>query len=68
MQTIESHANLKDRHAARLFKKDPDAARQLWEDAERRLMGLNAVLGDSSERLSLLGRQLQEKGDGGRMH
>jgi tetratricopeptide (TPR) repeat protein len=62
VQTIESHANLKDRHAARLFKKDPGAARQLWEDAERRLLGLNAVLGDSSERLSLLAANCKRRG------
>jgi tetratricopeptide (TPR) repeat protein len=62
VQTIEHLANLQDRHAARLFAKDPDQAGKLWEEAERRLRGLNDVLGKSSERLALLGALYKRKG------
>jgi tetratricopeptide (TPR) repeat protein len=62
VQTIEGRANLQDRYAAKLFEQDPDRAIKLWEDAERRLAGLNEVLGNSSERLSLLGAICKRRG------
>ena len=66
VQTIESRANLQDRYAAKLFKKDPDAATTT--------VGGCGTPADGTERRSrrqfraavAAGRQLQEKRDGGR--
>src|SRR6185369_278574 len=41
VKTVEQLSNLQDRHTERLSEKDIDAAKKLWEDAERRLTGLN---------------------------
>ena len=62
VKTVEQLSNLQDRHAERLSEKDIDAAKKLWEDAERRLTGLNHVLGESAERLSLLGGNCKRRG------
>jgi tetratricopeptide (TPR) repeat protein len=62
IQTVEHFSNLQDRHAHKLFRTDSVQARQLWDDAERRLNGLNDVLGSSSERLSLLGAICKRRG------
>jgi tetratricopeptide (TPR) repeat protein len=62
VQAIEQRANLKDRRAGQLFRTDPVRANQMWDDAEGDLIALNKLLGQSSERLSLLGGLWKRRG------
>ncbi len=62
VQAIEQRANLKDRRAKELFGTDPAGANQMWNEAEDDLLALNKLLGESSERLSLLGALWKRRG------
>ncbi|HEY7338348.1 MAG TPA: CHAT domain-containing protein [Bryobacteraceae bacterium] len=66
VRAIEQLANVMDRYASGCFKEDAKRALELWEDAERRLEGLNELLGESNERLSMLGGMYKRRaGQGG---
>ena len=52
---IEQLANVLDRYAERLYPSDSAKAAELWDEAYRKLEDLNLLLGESQERLSLLG-------------
>lgn len=63
VETIEQLANCLDRLAGRQFAKKPDNARENWENAEKLLTNLNTTIGESSERLSLLGGLWKRRGE-----
>ena len=54
-RSIERLCNLQARWAVEVVKTDPAAAGELIAESERRLIALNAAIGESAERLSLLG-------------
>jgi CHAT domain-containing protein len=62
VQAIEQWANCMDRYAGEQFATDEKGAREKWEQAQRLLENLNKTIGDSSERLSLLGALWKRRG------
>jgi tetratricopeptide (TPR) repeat protein len=55
VQTVEQFCNLQTRYAAQLVTSDRVQAEKLIGEAKQRLVNLNRALGETSERLSLLG-------------
>ena len=62
VKAIEQLANVLDRGAGKLQGKDAARAASMWDDAEKKLTGLNDLLGPTSERLSLLGALNKRRG------
>ncbi|HKR85392.1 MAG TPA: CHAT domain-containing protein, partial [Terriglobales bacterium] len=63
LDAVEHLANCLDRLAKKLYDTDPAGAKQLWDNAEQFLTGLNAAIGESHERLSLLGGLWKRRGE-----
>jgi tetratricopeptide (TPR) repeat protein/pimeloyl-ACP methyl ester carboxylesterase len=63
VEAIEQLANCLDRLAGRQLATKPDGARENWETAEKLLTNLNTTIGESSERLSLLGGLWKRRGE-----
>jgi len=55
VRTVEQLCNLRARYAAELGKTDPTKAGRMITESEEQLTALNGVIGESAERLSLLG-------------
>jgi tetratricopeptide (TPR) repeat protein len=63
IETVEQLANCLDRRAKQLSKAEPAVAQKMWGEAQRFLENLNTTLGESSERLSLLGALWKRRGE-----
>jgi CHAT domain-containing protein len=62
IEAIEQLANCLDRRAKQLLATDPPGAEKMWQDAQTMLLNLNTTIGESHERLSLLGGLCKRRG------